>query len=148
MNVNVATGSENLSAKARRLSVDFAARAAEHDADDSFVAENYQQLRDEGLLTAAVPVELGGGGATVRELADMLRLVAQGCGSTALALAMHTHLVAVPAWRWAHQPAARPMVEPVLKRVAGTGAVLVTSGGSDWIGSSGKGDGCPVTYAW
>ena len=128
---------ETLADRARRLAVEFEARAAEHDAKDSFVAENYPRLAAEGLLTAAVPAELGGGGAGVRELGEMLRLLAHGCGSTALALAMHTHLVAVPAWRWRHQPAAKAAVEPVLKRVA-AGAVLVTSGGSDWIGSSGR----------
>lgn len=130
-------GGETLLEKARKLAVEFDGRAADHDAGDSFVAENYVRLEDEGLLAAGVPVELGGGGAEVRQLAEMLRELGHGCGSTALALAMHTHLVATPAWRWRHQPAVRAAVEPVLKRVAG-GAVLVTSGGSDWIGSSGK----------
>ena len=130
-------GKGTLAERAQALATEFDTRAAAHDAEDSFVTENYARLQAEGLIAAGVPVELGGGGAEVRALGEMLRLLGQGCGSTALALAMHTHQVATAAWRWRHQPAARAAVEPVLKRVAG-GAVLVTSGGSDWIGSSGR----------
>lgn len=138
MNTETVLLQESLADKAQRLAADFDTRAAAHDADDSFVSENFTALRDEGLLAAGVPVELGGGGADVRSLATMLRLLGHGCGSTALAVAMHTHQVAIPAWRWVHQPAAKAAVEPLLKRVAASGAVLVTSGGSDWIGSSGR----------
>ena len=123
---------------AQRLAAEFDDRAEGHDAGDTFVAENFERLRQTGLLAAGVPADLGGGGVDVRGLAEMLQILGRGCGSTALAFAMHTHQVAIPAWRWAHQPAAKAAVEPVLKRVATAGAVLVTSGGSDWIGSSGR----------
>ena len=83
-----------------------------------------------------MPRELGGGGAEVAELADMLRILAHSCGSTALAFSMHTHQVAIPAWRWRHQKVAA--VEPLLKRVATERIILLSSGGSDWIGGSGK----------
>ena len=49
---------------------------------------------------------------------------------------MHTHQVAIPAWRWRHQKVAA--VEPLLKRVAAERLTLLSSGGSDWIGGSGK----------
>ena len=49
---------------------------------------------------------------------------------------MHTHQVAIPAWRWTHQKAAA--VEPLLRRVAAERIQLVSSGGSDWIAGSGK----------
>lgn len=129
---------ETLAQKVRRLSVEFDGRAQVHDEGDSFVAENFTRLREEGLLAAAVPAELGGMGLEIRELAEMLRVLAWGCGSTALAFAMHTHSVAVPAWRWRHQPQAQAAVAPLLKRVAAEGAVVVTSGGSDWVGGSGR----------
>ena len=80
--------------------------------------------------------ELGGGGADIDELADMLRILAHHCGSTALAFSMHTHQVAIPAWRWRIRR--RPPVEPLLKRVAAERILLLSSGGSDWIGGSGK----------
>ena len=66
----------------------------------------------------------------------MLRILAQGCGSTALAFAMHTHQVAIPAWRWKHRNIA--VTEPLLKRIATEQIILLTSGGSDWIGGSGR----------
>jgi alkylation response protein AidB-like acyl-CoA dehydrogenase len=65
----------------------------------------------------------------------MLRILAQACGSTALALSMHTHQVAVAAWRWRHQKLAA--VEPLLRRIAAERLILASSGGSDWIGGSG-----------
>src|SRR5262249_62307987 len=47
----------------RELGPAFAARAAAHDGDDSFVADNYKDLRARRLFSAGVPAELGGGGA-------------------------------------------------------------------------------------
>ncbi len=113
----------------------FASRAAECDDNDRFVTENYKALKDAGLIEAAVPAELGGRGAELGVLCDMLRTIAHSCGSTALAFSMHTHQVAIPAWRWRHQKLAA--VEPLLKRVATERLILLSSGGSDWIGGSG-----------
>jgi indole-3-acetate monooxygenase len=121
---------------ARNLIPHLAERAAEVDETDHFVVENFALLKDAGLSSVGVPAELGGGGADVAELADMLRLLAHGCGSTALAFSMHTHQVAIPAWRWRHQKVAA--VEPLLRRVAAEKLILLSSGGSDWIGGSGK----------
>jgi alkylation response protein AidB-like acyl-CoA dehydrogenase len=121
---------------ARALVPALAARASHVDENDVFVAENYALLKEAGLIEAGVPEELGGGGADVPELAEMLRVLAHGCGSTALAFSMHTHQVAIPAWRWQHKKVAA--VEPLLKRIAAEKLVLLSSGGSDWIGGSGK----------
>lgn len=132
---------------AHRLAPKLAAHAAEIDQKDRFVAENYALLKEAGLVEAGVPLELGGGGAEIAELAEMLRVLARACGSTALAFSMHTHQVAIPAWRWRHQKVAA--VEPLLKRVAAERIILLSSGGSDWIGGSGKaekdGDGYRIT---
>ncbi len=122
-------------ALARELAPRFAARAAAHDADDSFVADNYAELRERRVFSAAVPAELDGGGASHAEMCEVLRLLAHGCGSTALALSMHTHQVLIPAWRWRHE---RAPVEPFLRRVAAEELILVTSGGSDWLAGSGR----------
>jgi indole-3-acetate monooxygenase len=123
-------------ATARLLGMEFAKRAAEADQNDRFVADNYEALKAAGLVEAGVPEELGGGGAEVAELAAMLRELAHHCGSTALAFSMHTHQVAIPAWRWRHQKIAA--VEPLLKRIASERLILLSSGGSDWIAGSGK----------
>lgn len=120
---------------AEGLSEKIAAGAERADAEDRFVAENYALLKEAGLVEAGVPQELGGGGADVRELSGMLRVLGRVCGSTALAFAMHTHQVAIPAWRWRYQKVAA--VEPLLKRIAAERIVLLSSGGSDWINGSG-----------
>jgi alkylation response protein AidB-like acyl-CoA dehydrogenase len=119
----------------RELGPEFAARAPAHDADDTFVAENFEALRAHKVMSAGVPVDLGGGGAGVDELCAMLRELARHCSSTALALSMHTHQVAVPAWRWLNEKAP---VDGLLRRVAAEELVLVSSGGSDWLDSSGE----------
>ena len=74
--------------------------AAAHDRDGTWVAESYEALRQAGLLTLGVPTELGGMGASIREIAAVDRELAKHCGSTALALSMHHHVTAFTAWRW------------------------------------------------
>jgi alkylation response protein AidB-like acyl-CoA dehydrogenase len=123
-------------AMADELGPQFAATAEKSDDNDEFVAANYAALKTSGLVEAGVPRELGGGGATVPELMEMLRHMAHHCSSTALAFAMHTHNVATPAWRWTHQKVAA--VEPLLKRIAAERLIIVTSGGSDWVAGSGR----------
>ena len=122
-------------ATAQRLSDDFATRAAKHDADDSFVAENYAALREAKLFSAAIPTELGGGGATFAEHAAMIRIIAHGCGSTALAYSMHSHPLQATILRYRN--AGQPPAEPLLRRIAKEELVIVTSGGSDWLDGSG-----------
>lgn len=120
---------------ARTLGGTFAERAAAADEDDAFVADNFAALKANGLVSAGVPAELGGGGATHAQLCDVLRELARHCSSTALAFSMHTHQVAVAAWRWRHQQAP---LEGLLKRVANENIVLLSSGGSDWLHGTGK----------
>ena len=126
----------DIAALAQTLGQKFAANAAAADEQDCFVADNYKVLKESGLVEAGVPRELGGGGATIPELAEMLRSLAHHCSSTALAFSMHTHQVAIPAWRWNVQKAAP--VEPLLKRIAAEKIILLSSGGSDWISGSGR----------
>jgi indole-3-acetate monooxygenase len=120
---------------AEKLGRRFGERAARYDDTDSFVDENYVDLKEAGLIEAGVPSEFGGGDATVDELAGMLRTLGRHCGSTALAFSMHTHQVAIPAWRWRHQKAP---VDALLKRIAAERIIILSSGGSDWIAGSGK----------
>jgi alkylation response protein AidB-like acyl-CoA dehydrogenase len=122
-------------AVARELASVFAVRAAAHDADDTFVADNYAELRQRRVFSAGLPVELGGGGASHAELCEAMRTLAQGCSSTALALSMHTHQVLIPVWRWRHE---RAPVEPFLRRLAAEELILASSGGSDWLAGSGR----------
>jgi alkylation response protein AidB-like acyl-CoA dehydrogenase len=114
----------------RELGPRFAQCAADHDATDTFVAENFAELKARGVFAAGVPSELGGGGASYPQLCEMLRVLGRCCGSTALTLSMHTHPVATMVWRWRRDP--KP-VEAMLRRIAEEGLILVTSGASDWL---------------
>jgi acyl-CoA dehydrogenase len=118
---------------ADELGATFAQRGARHDESDTFVSENYVDLKARKLIAAAVPEELGGGGATAADMAGFLRTLAHHCSSTALAFSMHTHLVATAAWRWRNQKAP---LEPLLRRVANEEIILVSTGGADWIQGS------------
>ena len=112
-----------------------AAADARSDASGSYIADNMALLRDAGFLALAVPSELGGAGLSRTEIASLLRALARSSSSTALAFAMHTHVVAAAAWRWKHQQAP---TDGLLKRVAADRIQLLSSGGSDWLMSSGK----------
>jgi len=122
-------------AVAKGLATEFAGRAAEHDAKDTFVAENYARLREAKLFSAPVPAELGGGGATYAQHCEIIRTLGRACGSTALAYSMHSHLLQALIWRYRHN--ATPPAEPLLRRIAKEELVLVSSGGSDWLDGSG-----------
>ena len=112
----------------------FAERAARHDLEGSFVGENYRELKEHKVFSAGVPAELGGGGASHRELCEALRELGKYCGSTALALSMHTHLVAAQVWRHRHGMPA----EALLRKVAAGQLVLVSTGAGDWLNSVGE----------
>ncbi|HYG26542.1 MAG TPA: acyl-CoA dehydrogenase family protein, partial [Caulobacteraceae bacterium] len=60
-------------ARADALTPLIAGNAPLHDAEDSFVAENYARLKADGFFAAHVPVELGGGGADYAALAAVIR---------------------------------------------------------------------------
>jgi alkylation response protein AidB-like acyl-CoA dehydrogenase len=105
-----------------------AANAARHDADGTFVEEAFALLRDRGLLALAVPTELGGLGATLREISAVQQEIGRHCASTALASAMHQHVTAFTAWRYRR---GLPGAEATLRRVADEGIVLVSTGGAD-----------------
>src|SRR5256714_14109322 len=113
-------------ARADRIAEEIAEAAARHDADESFVSEGYQRLKEEGFFKALVPAELGGGGAEYAEICGAIRRIAASCGATAVAFSMHSHLVAAAAWRWRHQNAP---TDGLLKRVAAEDVILVSSGG-------------------
>src|SRR5687767_15947048 len=84
--INTATATPRTVADvAKELGPIFARRATDAADEDKFVAENFTLLKSSGLVDAGVPKELGGAGASIDELATMLRTLAQHCGSTALA---------------------------------------------------------------
>ena len=118
-----------------------AEHAERHDRDGTFVEESHAALREAGVLAIGVPTELGGRGATPRQVAMVQRELAKYCGSTALSSAMHQHIVAFGAWRFRRD---MPGAEAMLRRVVDDKIVLVSTGGADFTkprGTTEKVDG-------
>jgi acyl-CoA dehydrogenase len=115
---------------AARVGAVAAEHAAAHDRDATFVTEAYDAMRAHGYLALAVPAELGGLGASMRQVCHAQAELARHDGATALSSAMHLYLTLMQAYR--HRKGA-PDAEAVLRRVADEGAVIATSGGSDWL---------------
>jgi len=110
----------------------FAQGAEERDANDAFVAGHYPVLKERGIVSALVPEECGGGGASYSDMAAMLRRLGYYDSSTALALSMHQHLVAAQVFNHRN---GRPA--PLLPRVGNEKIVLVSTGARDWLESNG-----------
>src|SRR5690606_1606032 len=68
------------------------------------------------------------------EICDILRVIGSYCGSTALALSMHQHLVAAAVWKYKHKGESAAM----LQKVAADQLVLVSTGARDWLDSNGE----------
>ncbi|MFN0105544.1 MAG: acyl-CoA dehydrogenase family protein [Bryobacteraceae bacterium] len=121
-----------------KLGRPFGGRAAAHDAEDRFVSQNFAELKGEKAFSAMVPVELGGGGLPYRQMCEFIRELARHCPSTALAFSMHQHLVAAALWNHRHGNPG----EKLLRRVADGELVLVSTGATDWLGSTGTLEPC------
>ena len=74
----------------RRVATEVAAgHAADVDSKARFPTETVAALREAGVLSAAVPRDLGGAGCSMVEMAQLCSTLAQACGSSGMVLAMH-----------------------------------------------------------
>lgn len=117
-----------------RLGKEFERRAAASDQNGTFVFENYEQLKEHRFFSAMIPEELGGGGLSHAGMCQIIRTLAHYCSSTALAFAMHQHLVAAAVWKYKQQGLGASM----LQNVVGHQLVLVSTGARDWLESNGE----------
>jgi acyl-CoA dehydrogenase len=76
-------------ARAHEAAEALAATATEVDRDAAFPAASVEALAETGLLAAALPERLGGGGLDPASMAAVARALARGCTSTAMIWAMH-----------------------------------------------------------
>ena len=77
-------------AQARAIAREVAAPHADDvDSKSRFPRETFAALKQARLLSSAVPKELGGAGAGMRELAEVCAVLAQGCAASGMVLAMH-----------------------------------------------------------
>ncbi len=109
---------------AGRLADVFAERAAAHDRDNTFPAENWPEMAAAGYLALTVPAELGGLDADVAEVLLAQERLAQGCSASALAVLMHLTTTAGFRASWRRTGDARS--ESFLRRAA-TGEVVLAS---------------------
>lgn len=116
------------------LAESFGKKAVENDSKGQFVFENYESLKANEYFSLQVPEELGGAGLPYSEVCNIIRIIGKQCGSTALALSMHQHLVSASVWKYKHKGEGAPM----LTNVADNQLVLVSTGAKDWLGSNGE----------
>ena len=82
-------------AAVRKIATEVAAQhATDVDAKSRFPRESLEALKGAQLLAAPVPIDFGGLGFGMRELAALCSTLAQACGSSAMVLAMHYSQVA------------------------------------------------------
>ncbi|MFE6858111.1 acyl-CoA dehydrogenase family protein [Nocardia sp. NPDC057668] len=132
MTTTTASPTLDWTATATAVGATLSAGVAERDRTGEFTTEAYDLLRSSGLSAALVPVEFGGGGVSHREMGEILRVLGRHDPSTAVAFAMHTHLVAAQVWRHKHGIDASAVFGKVV-----AGAFLVSTGASDWVDSNG-----------
>jgi acyl-CoA dehydrogenase len=126
----VRAGDDRFVGLAAELGQQFAPRAAEHDRENTFVAENFAALKASGYTRLPIPEELGGLGASLRQVCYAQEELARYCGATALAVNMHLYVTLTNVYRWRHGATS---AEGLLRRIASEGLILMTSGGSDGI---------------
>lgn len=87
--------SNTLSRQAERIAAEVAGPAADDvDRAARFPTEAFDAVRQASLLSIMIPRELGGGGVTVAEVADVAFELGRHCASTGLIYAMHQIQVA------------------------------------------------------
>lgn len=82
--------------RARDLAGEFREGAVERDHERTSPVDQIRRLRESGLVSLLYPVELGGGGGTLREAASSVLEIAKVDGSTAALLGFHFYNSLVP----------------------------------------------------
>jgi acyl-CoA dehydrogenase len=101
----MAEGEVSLLDKLKRVAAEVARPAAPLvDKDARFPQEAFQALREEKLLSAAIPREFGGLGCSLPEVSAMCTELGRACASTATVFAMHQIQVACIARHGANVP--------------------------------------------
>ncbi|WP_137392035.1 acyl-CoA dehydrogenase family protein [Rhodoligotrophos defluvii] len=125
-----------------RLGPAFAERSRRLEESPAGIGENIGELKQHRLLSIGIPQELGGSGLDHAGLCDLVRRLAHHCGATALVTAMHCHQVAILSRLQASHDGPRQL----LAEAARHQLMFLSSGGSDWLASSGMAQRTPGGY--
>ncbi len=138
--VPAGTRASDLPARARTIAEEIAAPLADEvDRAARFPSEAIDALRDAGLLACMVPAHLGGQGATVGEVADVVAALGRACGSTAMVFAMHQIQVACLA-----RHGGTALLDELLAAVARDGLLLASATTEIGVGGDVRTSTCAV----
>lgn len=108
--------SERLAEIAERIAETVAGPAAyDVDLHARFPAEALEALKQERVLSALVPVEQGGMGATVTDISNAIRVVGRSCAAAGSVLAMHMEQMFV-LLKFGTTPSLRRVIEEVVDK--------------------------------
>jgi acyl-CoA dehydrogenase len=99
MSLHTRSGQHSTSTDLRERTAEVAAVAAvaadKVDQEARFPSEAFSTAKAQRLLGVLVPIELGGEGATISDIADVCYMLGRACASTGMIFAMHQIMVAI-----------------------------------------------------
>src|ERR1700676_11219 len=99
MSLHTRSGQHSTSTDLRERTAEVAAVAAvaadKVDQEARFPSEGFSTAKAQRLLGVLVPIELGGEGATISDIADVCYMLGRACASTGMIFAMHQIMVAI-----------------------------------------------------
>lgn len=113
----------DLQARAAAVAAVAAAHAEAVDREGRFPDEARDAMRTHRLLGAAIPIDLGGEGASMQALADICYTLGRACASTAMIFAMHQTKVAC----LVRHGRGAAWVEAVMRRIASEQLLMASS---------------------
>ncbi|KQP34745.1 acyl-CoA dehydrogenase [Methylobacterium sp. Leaf102] len=113
----------DLQARAAAVAAVAAAHAEAVDREGRFPDEARDAMRTHRLLGAAIPIDLGGEGASIQALADICYTLGRACASTAMIFAMHQTKVAC----LVRHGRGAAWVEAVMRRIASEQLLMASS---------------------
>lgn len=106
------------------------------DCEGRFPSEALDAVRSAKLLSVSLPRELGGGGASVSELAATCRMLGRACSSTAMIFAMHHSQALCLRFHSSSDPGTQSLIEDIVtgEKLIASATTEITTGGD--VGSS------------
>jgi alkylation response protein AidB-like acyl-CoA dehydrogenase len=128
---------------ARSLADQFSATADQYDRAGTLPLPFYDAIRASGYLAFVVPTAYGGRGANLGDMVRCQEILAQGCGSTAMAVDMTVHVVGRVAETRSYPEA---VYAAICRDIVADGALINAVASEKDLGSPSRG-GLPATTA-
>jgi acyl-CoA dehydrogenase len=141
-NASPGVGAGDLKARAEKVAAVAATHAAAVDAGSRFPGEAIGAARAERLLSAAVPAELGGEGASISDVVDVGYTLGRNCASTAMIFAMHQTKVAC----LVRHGRPSPWHQRLLRRLAAEQLLLASSTTEGRAGGDVRNSAAPIEW--